>query len=354
MDRSAPIAPPPLRGVDAVARLHQARTPDFRNPHKSIGPDDAIFVWNKPMQRPRWMSLWRWVRVPEQITVRVIRSRIERRGFRTESVSIVTTLLDSEKYPASEIAEVYLRRWRIELSFRDIKTTREMEHLRAQSPEIATKELLAALIAYNMVRITMIEASRRHRTDLDRLSFKGTVDGLRQYLPPHGPGQVADGPAATRTGIAPGGGQGSGATETREKGTESRQTATKAVGLPDQTTARLPRHTTPKSPEIREFRRPSLTNHPLSKRHSDQSHTFTFIPAFPRPPVRWLVSSKGPAATSLTPHRPHPHFMDHAAVEFAQHQGQRVGARAPVPACGMPTRPARRGCPRPDASDAPA
>ena len=173
----------PLRGVDVVARLHQARTPDFRNPHKSIGPDDAIFVWNKPMQRPRWMSLWRWVRVPEQITVRVIRSRIERRGFRTESVSIVTTLLEPEKYPASEIAEVYLRRWRIELSFRDIKTTMEMEHLRAQSPEIATKELLAALIAYNIVRITMIEASRRHRTDLDRLSFKGTVDGLRQYCP---------------------------------------------------------------------------------------------------------------------------------------------------------------------------
>jgi hypothetical protein len=44
----------PLRGVDVVARLHQARMPDFRNPHKSIGPDDAIFVWNKPMQRPRW------------------------------------------------------------------------------------------------------------------------------------------------------------------------------------------------------------------------------------------------------------------------------------------------------------
>ena len=59
----------------------------------------------------------------------------------------------------------------------------EMEHLRAQSPEIATKGLLAGLIAYNLVRMTMIEASCRHGADLERLSFKGTVDGLRQYCP---------------------------------------------------------------------------------------------------------------------------------------------------------------------------
>ena len=173
----------PLLGVDVVARLHQARTPDFRNPHKRNGPDDALFTWSKPLQRPRWMSLVKWLRVPDQITVRVIRSRIERTGFRTKAVSIATTLLDAEKYPASEIAEVYLRRWRIELSFRDIKTSMEMEHLRAQSPEIATKELLAGLIAYNLIRITMIEASCRHGAELDRLSFKGTVDALRQYCP---------------------------------------------------------------------------------------------------------------------------------------------------------------------------
>jgi IS4 transposase len=71
--------------------------------------------------------------VPEEVAVRVIRSRIERPGFRTQEVLIATSLLDPQKYPASEITEAYLRRWRIELSFRDIKTSMEMEHLRAQS-----------------------------------------------------------------------------------------------------------------------------------------------------------------------------------------------------------------------------
>lgn len=173
----------PLRGVDVVARLHQGRTPDFRKAHKRLGRNDALFVWTKPPKPPVWIGAGLWRKVPDSITIRVVRSQIERHGFRTRLVSIATTLLDPEKYPASEIAAVYLRRWRIELSFRDIKTTMEMEHLRARSPEIAIKELLAGLIAYNLVRLTMIEATRRHGADLDRLSFKGTVDGLRQYCP---------------------------------------------------------------------------------------------------------------------------------------------------------------------------
>lgn len=106
---------------------------------------------------------------------------MERAGFRTRQLSIVTTLLDPKDYPAEEIAQVYRRRWRIELSFRDLKTTMAMEHLRAQSPEIATKEMLADLVAYNLVRITMAEAAQRHEVNLERLSFKGTVDALRQY-----------------------------------------------------------------------------------------------------------------------------------------------------------------------------
>lgn len=173
----------PSRGVDVVARLHQARVPDFGKPHKLLAPDDAIFLWKKPLRRPGWIGEARWRQVPEQVAVRVIRSRMERPGFRTQEVLVATTLLDPVKYPAAEIAEVYLRRWRIELSFRDIKTSMQMEHLRAESPDIATKELLAGLVAYNLVRVTMIEAACRHGAPLERLSFKGTVDGLRQYGP---------------------------------------------------------------------------------------------------------------------------------------------------------------------------
>ncbi|KAB2659710.1 MAG: IS4 family transposase, partial [Verrucomicrobia bacterium] len=173
----------PLRGVDVLARLHQGRSIDFRKAARRLGPDDALFVWRKPVQRPDSMSPEKWREVPDEIVVRVVRRRVASRCGRISDVYIATTLLDPVKYPAAEIVDTYRRRWRIELSFRDIKTTMEMEHLRAQSPEIATKELLAALIAYNLVRITMIEAGRRHHAEVERLSFKGTVDAVRQYSP---------------------------------------------------------------------------------------------------------------------------------------------------------------------------
>jgi hypothetical protein len=52
----------PLRGVDVVARLHQGRTPDFGKPHKLLAPDDAIFLWKKPVQRPGWSTCARRAR----------------------------------------------------------------------------------------------------------------------------------------------------------------------------------------------------------------------------------------------------------------------------------------------------
>jgi len=40
--------------------------------------------------------------------------------------------------------------------------------------------VLAYLIAHNLVRCVMAEAAAVHQASLDRLSFKGTVDALRQ------------------------------------------------------------------------------------------------------------------------------------------------------------------------------
>ena len=93
----------------------------------------------------------------------------------------MTTLLDPEKYPAQEIAQLYLQRWSIELFFRDIKTLLKMEHLRCQSPHMVQKEFLMHMIGYNLIRAVMVETVRKHDVALERLSFKGSVDSVRQY-----------------------------------------------------------------------------------------------------------------------------------------------------------------------------
>jgi hypothetical protein len=69
----------------------------------------------------------------------------------------------------------------LELCLRDVKTTLGLEQLRCQSPAMARKELLAGLIAHNLMRCVMAEAARSHEAELERLSFKGTVDAVRQF-----------------------------------------------------------------------------------------------------------------------------------------------------------------------------
>jgi hypothetical protein len=170
----------PAKGVDVVARLHQARKVDFRKARR-LSRNQGLFVWHKGVQQSKILSPTEWALLPAEITVRMIRFTATLRGFRNRRVTLVTTLLDAKLYPAQELAALYLRRWRIELGLRDLKTTLGMEQLRCKTPDMAEKELLAYLVAHNLIRCVMAEAIARYPVDLERVSFKGSVDALRQY-----------------------------------------------------------------------------------------------------------------------------------------------------------------------------
>jgi Transposase DDE domain len=170
----------PRMGVDLVARLHYKRKVDFRKARR-LGSNDGLFVWKKGSQQSQVLSAAEWNTLPEEITVRIIRFRATIRGFRGRRVTLVTTLLDPVLYPAEELAALYARRWFMELSLRSIKSTMGLEWLNCKSPEMARKELLACLIAYNLIRCVMAEAATFHKVELQRISFKGAVDALRQY-----------------------------------------------------------------------------------------------------------------------------------------------------------------------------
>jgi len=170
----------PRQGVDVVARLHQRRHVDFRKARR-LGVNDGVFLWRKPIQKSSILSPVQWAALPEQIQVRILRFTATCRGFRSQPITLVTTLLDAQQYPAAELIALYARRWRLELCLRDVKTTLGLECLRCLSPAMARKELLAGLIAHNLIRCVMAEAARTYEAQLERLSFKGTVDALRQY-----------------------------------------------------------------------------------------------------------------------------------------------------------------------------
>jgi hypothetical protein len=175
-----PLATGPQRGVDVVARLHARRKVDFRKARR-LGKNDGLFVWTKGCQQSEILSATEWSLLPAQITVRLIRFTATIRGFRSRRITVVTTLLDPKDYPAQDLIALYVRRWRLELCLRDLKTTMGMEQLRCKSPDMAEKELLAYLVAHNLIRCLIAEAVARYQVDLERVSFKGSVDALRQY-----------------------------------------------------------------------------------------------------------------------------------------------------------------------------
>jgi hypothetical protein len=170
------------RGAHGLFRLHQRRPADLRQ-GKRLGKSDRLMTWRKPWlwQRPRYLSKAIWKRIPAELSVRVVRFTLAVPGFRAHSVTLVTTLLDPVAYPAEELARLYARRWQIELWFRDLKTSMGMEALRCKSPQMAHKELEMFFIAYNLIRVVMAQASALYDVAMERLSFKGTVDALRQF-----------------------------------------------------------------------------------------------------------------------------------------------------------------------------
>ena len=170
----------PLRGVDFIVRAKYSDRMDWRQGRR-LGKNDRLMTMNKSVEPSRVMKRRRWSRLPEQITVRQIRVRVTVKGHRDQELVVCTTLLDPVTWPASQIAALFLRRWRVEMNFDDLKTSQEAAVLRCQSPEMIMRELLMHAIAYNLIRRLMLETSILMGVPLDTQSFKGTIDTLRAW-----------------------------------------------------------------------------------------------------------------------------------------------------------------------------
>jgi Transposase DDE domain len=183
-----------MRNMHGVFRMHQKQIVSFRvgrkhttqrKPRKGLPRSrcvqrlshwDQIVTYSKPTNRPSWMDKDVFRALPETLLLRELRYVTPQRGYRTRVITLVTTLLDADCYPAEDLAELYRSRWQVEVNFRHLKTTMGMEVMRCKTVAGVTKELYMFAIAYNLVRLVMLEASRRQDVPLERISF---IDALR-------------------------------------------------------------------------------------------------------------------------------------------------------------------------------
>jgi hypothetical protein len=184
-------------GLHGVFRLHQKVIVSFRIGRMHVPPDrklkgatglprsrwvkwlgccDQQVEYFKPRLRPKWMTPIDYAKLPVSILVRELRYRVWQPGFRTREITLVTTLLDADRYPAAELAQLYFDRWRVEVNLRHLKQTLRMDVLRCKTVEGVYKELRMLALVYNLVRLVMLRAARQQGVSVERISF---IDALR-------------------------------------------------------------------------------------------------------------------------------------------------------------------------------
>jgi len=164
------------RGVDVVSRLHQQRTADFRRGQR-LGAGDHIVEWQRPA-RPDWMDEATYERMPTSLRIREVEVAVAQPGFRVEALVVVTTLIDARTYTRQDLAELYHKRWLVELDIRSIKCTLGMDVLRCQTPQMVRKEIWTCLLAYNLIRKTMLEAAWQSGLSPRQLSFAAAMQKI--------------------------------------------------------------------------------------------------------------------------------------------------------------------------------
>jgi hypothetical protein len=186
------------RQLHGVFRIHQKQIVDFtpgrpgaRRGSKDVpglprsrwvlsqGESDQVVVWYKPKKGPSWMTAEEYAALPVEITVRELRYRVDVPGYRVREITLVTTLLDASTYPAEALAELYFRRWQVEINIRHLKTSMKMDVLRCETVDGVLKELAMFGLAYNLVRSVMGESARLQGVDPDRI---GLVDAVRWLI----------------------------------------------------------------------------------------------------------------------------------------------------------------------------
>jgi hypothetical protein len=97
---------------------------------------------------------------------------------------LITTLLDTARYPAGDLAVLYHERWEIETAYLELKSTiLGGRVLRARTPDGIDQEVYALLVAYQALRTAIADAAGTvPGTDPDRASFTVALNAARDQI----------------------------------------------------------------------------------------------------------------------------------------------------------------------------
>lgn len=80
------------------------------------------------------------------------------RELKVSGKILITTYTSPSSVSKSDLKTLYKKRWTIEVELRNIKITLGMGALRCKTPTMNEKELWVYLLAYNLIRLLMMQA----------------------------------------------------------------------------------------------------------------------------------------------------------------------------------------------------
>ena len=106
--------------------------------------------------------------LPSHWQARMIQTMVDGKPRR-----FITSMLDSQRFAAEQLALLYRQRWEIELGFREIKQSLQQGHsvLRSRQPELVMQEVWGVLIAHTLLRRCMRLMAQHAKVEPVRISF---------------------------------------------------------------------------------------------------------------------------------------------------------------------------------------
>ncbi len=157
----------------------------YRVVRKLCSGNELVELSTSPQARKKWPGL------PHTIEARLLSKTVK--GKR---VQILTSMVDSKRYPPADIVDLYTHRWEIELGYREMKQQLMQNRLtlRSKKPDMVRQELWGVLLAYNLLRFAMAQMAYSLKgVEPNQLSFSqsyGFIIKELTILPAVSPGKV--------------------------------------------------------------------------------------------------------------------------------------------------------------------
>jgi len=101
----------------------------------------------------------------------------------SDGSSVTLYLFTTLPLMVEQLVQLYGRRWNVETDLRSLKRTVDLQVLHCKSAGMIAKELVLAIVGYNLVRAVMNAAAQEYNLDPRRLSFSRSQDVVNAALP---------------------------------------------------------------------------------------------------------------------------------------------------------------------------